>query len=369
MCPAMPQGRAMAHSVPSSRTRKGPAWSFAGVGRRVLQLEVPEVTLTPLGHLLFQIAGEGWPSSITWLPWHRCAGSSRAGTRGSVHSFPQRSLVHSFLIHSFPHSHRTPFTAPRHSCSHGFIHSPASRHPLRGSQSARGSPRPQACPSVPRPVRPAWALRGEPRNQPRLRGARAGGEPGWGQGAGAPCGKPGGLGEPRPRHRLRRARPRRRVRARGRQRQRQRDPSAAAAAAAAAQASRAVAQGHVDGRPAARPAPPGGDAASPEAGRGRGRRRRGGRHPRGSAVSAAQPAARVPPPARGRQSGLCSPASGAPSGAAARVGAWGGPNHERFAGRGGHSQGARAGTRRAPPCPPRRPARAPGTELRGPRPP
>ena len=42
------RGRAMAHSVPLFRTRTGPAWSFAGVGRRVLQLEVPGVTLTPL---------------------------------------------------------------------------------------------------------------------------------------------------------------------------------------------------------------------------------------------------------------------------------------------------------------------------------
>ena len=106
--------------------------------------------------------------------------------------------VHSFLIHSFlPHAPHSFIHALCHSCSRGFIHPcPAaipSPVPVRTWR-----PAPSVRPRAPR-VRPARALRGEPLNQPRLRGAGAGGEPGWGRGAGAPCGKPGGVGEPRPR--------------------------------------------------------------------------------------------------------------------------------------------------------------------------
>lgn len=108
-------------------------------------------------------------------------------------------LVHSFLIHSFLPPART---VPIHSCAlpftlTWFIHSLPCRHSLQ-APAPTWHPRARLWPRAPR-VRPGWALRGEPLNQPRLRGAGAGGKPGWGRGAGAPCGKPGGVGEPRPR--------------------------------------------------------------------------------------------------------------------------------------------------------------------------
>lgn len=86
-----------------------------------------------------------------------------------------RSAIHAHTVHSFP--------APP---------------PFHGS-SAHLAPRARVRPRAPRGCPGGTLLRGEPRNQPRLRGAGAGGEPGWGRGAGAPCGKPGGAGEPRPR--------------------------------------------------------------------------------------------------------------------------------------------------------------------------
>ena len=263
--------------------------------------------------------------------------------------------VHSFLIHSFlPHAPHSFIHALCHSCSRGFIHPcPAaipSPVPVRTWR-----PAPSVRPRAPR-VRPARALRGEPLNQPRLRGAGAGGEPGWGRGAGAPCGKPGGVGEPRPR----------RLRARS-----------ASAGRAQAGGGGGGSGGERRGCPGAmwtggrRPGrlrravstcEPGGQGAGTGAEAGRAPpTRRGG-------LRAAKEAARVPPPAGGGDG----PASSPPPVALPPVPVRRGPNRNacpaagrtRGAGRGG------AGTRpQRAALPPTRPAWAPGSELPGLRPP
>ena len=351
----------MAHSVPFFRTRTGPAWGSERGREKGAPAGSSWDNTDPFrGHLLFQIAGR--------LPSPGYLGTGVLGQaereRGPVYSFPQCSLVHSFLIHSFPqlapHSfiHRAPpFMLPR---VHSFPGRPPSPPRL---PSARGAPRPQACPSVPQPVRPAWALRGEPRNQPRLRarpglaGSRAGGG-----GRALPAGSQAGLGEPRPRRGSGRARPRRGGCG----------PGAAAAAAAGPERGGGGGCGGA-GEPRGCP------GAMWTGGRRPGRLRRAvsTSEPGGQGAGAGTEAGRAPPTrqrglggaaggprAPSREGGDC-PASAPPPVApppvpVRGVGA-GGPGHECFARRGGHSQGgARTRPRRAA-LPPAKPARAPGT--------
>lgn len=201
-----------------------------------------------------------------------------------THSF-MRSAIHAHMVHSFP-----------------------AQPPFLPGACAHVAPRAQPRPRAPR-VRPGWALRGEPLNQPRLRGAGAGGKPGWGRGAGAPRGKPGGVGEPRP-HRLQ-----------------ARSASVGRARARGGGGEQRPCRGHVDWRPAAGPAPPGGEYL--RAGRARRGRGRGGGAgtptPRGGLCSATE--APAPPPGRGRLSSLSTPPRGAPSRAGAP-----GPRGGRFIG-------------------------------------
>ena len=140
----------------SSGLRRGQPGALRGVGRRVLQLEVPGVTLTPseatsssrllrkgvtLRHHLATLA------QVCWV--------KQSGNAGPVYSFPQCSLVHSFLIHSFPqlapHSfiHRAPpFMLPR-------VHSfPAGGHPLPGSRVHVAPRAPRPAPASPRQCAP-----------------------------------------------------------------------------------------------------------------------------------------------------------------------------------------------------------------------
>lgn len=318
----------MAHSVPLFRTRKGPAWSFAGVGRRVLQLEVPGVTLTPLeATSSSRLLGKGVAllhhlATLAQVCWVKQSGNAGLGP-----FFPS-ALPSAFLPHSFVPPTRTALHSPRpaiHAPTGSFIPRPAAIP--SAAPECTWLPAPPGLPQRPPASAPRLgAAGGAAESAAAARGAGAGGEPGWGRGAGAPCGKPGGLGGAPAAPRLRaRSASEGRVRAgggggsgsgtRARRRRRLRRRRRAAR----------LPRGHVDGRPAAGPAPPGGEyPRARRAGRGRGR---------GGGAGATHAAARsrlrsrrpaCPLPRGGRQSSLCSPASGAPSGAAARGGSVGG---------------------------------------------
>lgn len=240
-----------------------------------------------------------------------------------------RAAIHAHTVHSFP-----------------------ARPPFLPGSSAHVAPRARLRPRAPR-VHPVWVLRGEPLNQPRLRGAGAGGEPGWGRGAGAPCGKPGGVGEPRPRRLQARSASVGRARAGG---------------LGGGGSERRLPRGHVDGRPATGPAPPGGEYLRA------GRARRGGGAgpptPRGGLCTATEAAA--PPSRRGGDCPASAPLLATPppvpvpQGPAADASLVG--RSRRALPGAEHSRGG-AGTRpRRAVLPPERRGRVPGSHWRGPYP-
>lgn len=136
--------------------------------------------------------------------------------RGRLGPFFPSALPSAFLPHSFVPPLCTALHSPRpaiHAPTGSFIPRPAAIP--SAAPECTWLPAPQACPSVPSRVRPAWARAGA--GQPRLRcGAGAGGEPDRERGGGRSLREAGRVGGAPAAPQLGRARPRRgRVRAGG----------------------------------------------------------------------------------------------------------------------------------------------------------
>ena len=144
------RGRAMAHSVLLFRTKTGPAWGSERGREKGAAAGSSWGNADPFrGHLLFQIAEEGGdpPPSPGYLGTGVLGQAERE--RGPGLFFPS-VFPSAFLPHSFVPPARTALLhSPRstiHAPAGSFI--PGRRPSPPRLPSARGAPRPQACPSV-----------------------------------------------------------------------------------------------------------------------------------------------------------------------------------------------------------------------------